>query len=195
MTEYAGVQKGHLRRYRFAERFINKLAPYKWRILDAACGFGYGSHILHESGHKVCGIEFNPTTIEQAKLDYPGPGFVFGDILQKPWAGQFDAVVSFETLEHIVEAPQVVASFYESLYPNGILIASVPNENRYKFKPEKFARDFSPHVRHYTPEEFYFLLDKEGFTVTGMYCQVDKLQEVTPGTDGRFLIYTAVKEA
>jgi hypothetical protein len=91
-------------------------------------------------------------------------------------------LVSFETLEHL-DAPETVLAI-----PAPLIIASVPNEERYPFSAERFAGDRYPHKRHYTPREFQDLLEKSGYQVDEWYCQKDKLGDIHPGTDGIFLI-------
>jgi hypothetical protein len=70
-----------------------------------------------------------------------------------------------------------------------LLIASVPNEEKYPFSAEKFAKDKYPHKRHYTPKQFEELLNSSGYEVTEKFCQADKHGDIKPGTEGRFLIF------
>jgi 2-polyprenyl-3-methyl-5-hydroxy-6-metoxy-1,4-benzoquinol methylase len=176
------IKKDHVNRYRFAERYVTG------RTLDAACGCGYGSKILLETASEVVGVDDSIEAIEWAREFFRGPQFIKGRIEESPWSGQFETVVSLETLEHLQEPEEALKAFRRACV--GTLIASVPNEDLYPFKAETFANDDSPHYRHYTPEEFQDLLERHGFKVTGKYCQVSKIEpEVVKGTDGRYLIY------
>lgn len=176
------IREDHVFRYKFA------LDGLKGKILDAACGCGYGSWILSH-GNEVTGVDIEPSAIEYARLNYSGPKYILGDIQKKPWKGKFDAAVSFETLEHLAEPVKVLKHFRQSA---DTLIASVPNEDVTPFKPENFANDVYPHLRHYTPTQFAELLDLGGWTVLSMHCQTHKQAEVTYGTDGMFLVYVCV---
>ncbi len=98
-------------------------------------------------------------------------------------------MVSLETIEHLKDPRQALEAFRRSCV--GTLIASVPNEERYPFKAETFARDESPHFRHYRPEEFEDLLKSCGFKVTERFCQKDKKGEIYAGSDGMFMIFIA----
>lgn len=158
----------------------------KGRVLDAACGCGYGSKILHDAGNKVVGVDFYPLAVEWATTRFPGPEYLCADISDRPWSGGFDWIVSLETIEHLKYPVPVLKAFREA---DCRLVVSTPNEELYKFRPEKFAKDHSPHFRHYTPKEFDDLLAGVGFKVVSRHCQVDKCSEVTPGTDGIFLVY------
>lgn len=85
-----------------------------------------------------------------------------------------------------MDSPETVLAIQAPL-----IIASVPNEERYPFSAERFAGDKYPHKRHYTPDQFHSLLNDAGFVVESRWCQKDKQGEVVKGTDGIFLIYVA----
>jgi 2-polyprenyl-3-methyl-5-hydroxy-6-metoxy-1,4-benzoquinol methylase len=176
------IKKDHVNRYRFAKQHVTG------RVLDAACGCGYGSKILRENAVEAVGVDDSIEAIEWAREFFRGPQFINGKIEEAPWTGKFETIVSLETLEHIKNPEEALKAFRRSCI--GTLIASVPNENLYPFKAEVFANDDSPHFRHYRPEEFQDLLEWSGFKVVGRFCQVSKQEpEVVKGTDGRYLIY------
>ena len=175
------IRADHVNRYRFA---VNHIGSGK-RVLDAACGCGYGSRMLQDAGNKVVGVDICPEAILYAGEHYNGVGYLLSDIRDKPWVGMFDAIVSFETIEHLPEGS--LRLFRESV--DGVFICSVPNQDSYPFVAENFARDVYPHLRHYTPFEFDEVLAQAGFKVTERYCQKSKKGEVVEGTDGMFLVY------
>lgn len=172
------IRRDHVQRYRFA---ASKIKPKSF-ILDVACGCGYGSKLLHDLGFSVYGVDIDQEAIEYAKTHHNGPHFIQG--MAEDAYGPFDAVVSFETLEHLENPKEALKNFEAP-----ILWSSVPNEERYPFDPEKFKDDAYPHKRHYTPKEFESLLNDGGFEVFERYCQKDKQGDVIKGTDGIFLIY------
>jgi len=171
------IRRDHVQRYLFAANRI----PRGSKVLDLACGCGYGSWILHGAGLEVTGADISDEAIFYAKRYYQGPTY----LLQKAedTQGSWDALVTFETLEHL-ENPEVLLGAVRS----PLVIASVPNEERYPFVAEKFAQDEYPHKRHYTPDEFAELLRSCGVNEIEWYCQKDKFGDVVPGTDGLFLI-------
>ena len=172
------IRRDHVLRYRFAASRIQKGAE----VLDIACGCGYGSKILHDARLKITGIDISQDAIEYAAKNYPGPCYLqakaedLGDL-------SFDAVVSFETLEHLKEPERLLAKTKTDL-----LIASVPNEEKYPFWADRFAGDEYPHQRHYTPAQFHELLDNANYSVLEWFTQKDKKGDITPGMDGLFLI-------
>lgn len=158
------------------------------RILDSACGCGYGSLILSQGEKDVTGVDVSQEAINWANKWFPGPKYVAGKIEDSPWDGEFDTIVSIETIEHMREPRKALDAFRRSC--RGELIVTVPNEELYPFKAENFVNDESPHFRHYRPMEFEDLLSASGFKVTERFCQVSKFEpEVVAGTNGKFLIY------
>ena len=92
----------HISRYRFASQFIQRGAS----ILDCACGSGYGSHILSRQAGTVTGVDHSTEAIAYAKSRYSGEKMCFIEkkIEHLDFAPEsFDALISFETIEHISE--------------------------------------------------------------------------------------------
>ncbi|MBZ0091091.1 MAG: class I SAM-dependent methyltransferase [Sulfuricellaceae bacterium] len=116
----------HVQRYRFAlERLKNS------RVLDAACGCGYGSFILANNGaNRVTGVDIDPESISYSNRIYKmdGISFVVGNALTLPSeSGQMDAVVSYETIEHLGRPIEFLTEINRVLRPGGTLILSAPN--------------------------------------------------------------------
>lgn len=169
-------------------RYVLASSVAEGRVLDAACGCGYGSRFLWEKTQDVVGVDIHPPAIEWANKHFPGPSYLVGDLEKEPWEGRFQAVVSLETLEHLPRPEIALEGFRRAC--RGVLVASVPNEEVYPFDPKKFEGDQYPHQRHYTPGEFDQLLTSCGWKVLDRFSQKSK-QEPIPqaGTAGAFLIY------
>jgi 2-polyprenyl-3-methyl-5-hydroxy-6-metoxy-1,4-benzoquinol methylase len=175
------IKQDHVNRYRFAKDYVSG------RVLDAACGCGYGSKLLLEKASDVVGVDASQEAIDWANEYFSGPSYIKGRIEEAPWTGEFEAVVSLETLEHLPNPEEALKAFRRCAKR---LIASVPNELLYPFDARAFANDSSPHFRHYTPDEFTALLEGAGFKVLERYCQASKHQpEVVPGMAGRFMVF------
>jgi SAM-dependent methyltransferase len=180
----ADIAPDHRKRYEWAaERLLKSIGPGK-RVLDAACGVGYGAQILAEAGFVVTAIDIVPQVIEVASQAYKHENLTYRCAdLETADLGEFDAVVSFETLEHIPDAPLVVERFRRAA---PVLIASVPNETVLPFEKSKWPF----HLRHYTPDEFAQLLN--GYQIAEWMTQHDKwVGTIVPGNDGRFHIVEA----
>jgi SAM-dependent methyltransferase len=79
-------------------RLVDTMVPRNARILDAGCGPGRVGGALARTGHHVVGVDVDPTLIEAAEQDHPGPRWLVGDLaeLDLPARGvtePFDAIV------------------------------------------------------------------------------------------------------
>lgn len=120
-------EKRHLARYHFATQFLQP----ELRVLDCACGSGYGSKLLAEKGLQVTGVDLCEQAIEHARKTYKNYDihFLCKDINNLDFSeASFDAVVTLETLEHITHdmCRQFLKNIRYYLKPGGILIASSP---------------------------------------------------------------------
>ena len=124
----------HLQRYMFASERIAGL-----RVLDLACGAGYGSYVLAQSAEReVLGVDLNADAVAYGLQHYSRPRLrlVVGDALN--WdlhEEKFDTVVSLETIEHLTNPHAFVAQVAKHLQPRGRLIVSAPNTLQYKRAP------------------------------------------------------------
>lgn len=141
----------HLARY----RFVKELCPGK-RVLDAACGEGYGSRLMALWGASyVEGVDISAEAIESARRNFAAENirFAVGDcerlndtISPEP----FDLVVSFETLEHVDDVHSYLESLKLACRPGGSIVISCPNDHwTYKLGG---SNEF--HKRRFTFEEF-----------------------------------------
>ena len=104
-------------------------------VLDIACGEGFGTALLARSAAKVIGIDIDPNVVSHAAEKYQAvtnASFVIGDCRAIPLDDRsVDLIVSFETIEHIVEHTKLVSEFDRVLRPNGAIIISSPNKENY----------------------------------------------------------------
>jgi len=122
----------HWHRYAFARRFARDK-----RVLDAACGEGYGTALLGAVAASALGIDIDLATIDKARARYADGTrvrFLATSCTGLPLpSAAFDVVVSFETIEHLdaEDQPDMLAEFARVLVPEGILIISSPNKRLY----------------------------------------------------------------
>ena len=132
------VHAEHLARYRMALQ----LAPSR-RVLDAACGTGYGTALLGAAASSAVGLDFDEATIAHAASRYQGCDFVAGTVEALPFeAGAFDLVVSFETIEHVNDPERALGELSRVLANEGVLAISTPNKHRYLVENEFHRREF-----------------------------------------------------
>ena len=120
----------HVARYTFARQFVRAGD----RVLDAACGLGYGAAILHDGTlcANVEGLDVDTWAIDYAQAHYaasrPRVRYTAADVttLGTRAEGTVDSVVSFETLEHLARPEAFVQQVARILTPGGRFICSVP---------------------------------------------------------------------
>lgn len=124
-----GRTEMHLRRYEFAA----SLAEGK-RVLDAACGTGYGCALLTERGGaaSAVGLDADPVAVAYAQRCF-GPGrpieYRVADATRTGLAdGSVGLITSFETIEHVPDPDALLAEFARVLGPDGTLVLSTPND-------------------------------------------------------------------
>jgi SAM-dependent methyltransferase len=121
----------HNHRYAFARRFVEGR-----RVLDIACGEGYGAALLAQVAASVTGVDIDADSIARASQTYAAASlrFVAGPATALPLPdASVDAIVSFETIEHLPAdaQPRMLAEFARVLAPGGIVILSSPNRPQY----------------------------------------------------------------
>lgn len=137
----------HLVRYRLAAT----LAKDK-RVLDLACGSGYGSELLAQAGaSSVLAVDLDPAVIAAASIRYPRPNLSFvvdnAETLATIADDSIDLVVSFETIEHLPDYQAYLAALVRVLAPTGLALISTPNK-------AVFGQKNPFHVREFTRSEF-----------------------------------------
>jgi ubiquinone/menaquinone biosynthesis C-methylase UbiE len=120
-------EQRHISRYKFASNFIGS----NDKVLDCACGSGYGSAIMSRNGSQVIGVDVNHEAIKFANRHYSGTSveFMLGDIGKLEFSeASFDVIVSIETLEHLPNAicRNYLRSVDSWLKKGGVFIASSP---------------------------------------------------------------------
>jgi SAM-dependent methyltransferase len=139
------------------------LAVYEWigarvlgaRVLDLACGEGYGSDVLARSAQEVVGVDANPEAHEHARLRYRRENLRFERGLVETFGepGSFDAVVFLQTIEHVQDPAAVLRHFRGLLAPGGIAYVSTPN--LLTLAPPGAEKSDNPwHLKEYRAEEF-----------------------------------------
>jgi ubiquinone/menaquinone biosynthesis C-methylase UbiE len=156
----------HWHRYHFAAR----IAAGK-RVLDVACGEGYGSALLALVADSVTGADLSAEAIAHARAAYPSlPQLAFVEApctrIPVPDAS-FDLVVSFETVEHIGEQEAFIDEIRRVLAPGGVLLISCPNKREYSDR-RQYANEF--HVKELYRDELAALLARR-FSHTAWYGQ------------------------
>jgi SAM-dependent methyltransferase len=142
-----------LERYEFAARHARA-----GRLLDIACGVGYGTRLLADRGAgriEALGVDLSPEAIDYARARYGGERtrFLAADARTFDDPSRFDTIVSIETIEHLPRPADFVARLVRLLRPGGLLVASVPTtpsvdanpHHLHDFSARSFRRLLAPH--------------------------------------------------
>jgi 2-polyprenyl-3-methyl-5-hydroxy-6-metoxy-1,4-benzoquinol methylase len=162
-----GMLLEHIARYYFALPYI------QGRVLDIACGTGYGSHLVAKDRKRevteIVGVDIDEQTIHYANKEYHHQKVTFmqGDALDPllpERLGMFDTILSFETVEHVEDDLTFMDHLYQMLKPGGTLVLSSPfGRGRGMPTSEPF------HVHQLTPKEFEGLFER--FSTVEIYYQ------------------------
>jgi len=171
----------HWHRYAFARA----LAPGR-RVLDAACGEGYGSALVARAGGAVLGLDIGADAVVHARARYADVArlrFEQADAtaLDAYPDASFDLILSFETIEHVHAQERMLDGFARLLAPGGLLLVSTPDKRTYT----DLTGEVNPHhVRELYRDEFEALLALR-FPVRRLYGQRNLFQSVLWSLDGR----------
>ena len=155
--------------------FRRHLVVYEWiaarvggrRVIDMACGEGYGSEVLARTAASVVGVDANPEAHEHARLRYTRANLRFARELVSTFSEPADAVVFLQTIEHVEQPGQVLAHFRSLLDGPGAVFVSTPNV--LTLAPKGQPRSDNPwHVHEYRFEEFQSLC-REQFANVELY--------------------------
>jgi SAM-dependent methyltransferase len=135
------IRHQHHHRYLFAARFCADRD-----VLDVACGEGYGSALLGAVARRVRGVDLDPETVTFAERNYATPNVSFrqGDAARLEEREAFDVVISFETIEHLVEHDAFIDGVCRALRPGGLLIISSPDKTIYT-DADEYKNEFHQH--------------------------------------------------
>jgi SAM-dependent methyltransferase len=175
------------------------------RVLDAACGHGYGSAILLALGaEEVLGVDTDPAGLEYARSHYAGPRVDFRrfDLIggEPGSLGSFEVVVSVETMEHL---PREAAGKYlerlrSHVAPGGTVLVTTPRrtgaEFRYRggtHRHEYSAAEFEAALRSAFPGSRISFLGIDEFRV---HDEPRLYSRLTTGIDERARIMVALVE-
>jgi SAM-dependent methyltransferase len=162
----------HCVRYRYAAEYIR---PGD-RVLDVACGLGYGSRMLFETSlaGSVLGVDLSDFGIDYACAHYGLPGkveYAVGDAesLSGIADASVDFIAAFETIEHVPHPDQYLQELKRVLAPGGRVMLCAPND-----WTDETGRDPNPfHLHVYTWDKLkdevssHFLLEKAFIQVAG----------------------------
>jgi len=120
-------------RYNLCKKYLKKLGK-KGLILDYGCGNGANTIFFKNAAKKIIGIDVEQNRVSEAIRE--AKQREIANIIYKKYNGRkipfkdqsFDAIISFEVLEHTKNDKHSLKDIWRTLKPNGILCLSVPNK-------------------------------------------------------------------
>ena len=106
--------------------YVQRLLPRPgMRVLDAGCGTGRVAVELARGGHRVVGVDSDPSMLAVART-HDGPRWVDADLAVLALPDRFDVVVAAGNVMVFLAPgtePQVVARLAAHLVPGGLLVS------------------------------------------------------------------------
>lgn len=172
-----GIRADHRARYEWA---AGRLAGKK--VVDAACGVGYGSKILAGAECQVRAFDRSGEALAFAKQHYnhdPRITYSEGELEEVQYPKAYDAVVCFEALEHTPKPDAVLRNFRQMA---SWLYVSVPNETVFPYTGQ------THHFRHYSAAQLEAMLNRNGWEVREWWGQEGIDSPVAERVNGRTLV-------
>ncbi|HWX96687.1 MAG TPA: class I SAM-dependent methyltransferase [Solirubrobacteraceae bacterium] len=141
--------------------FRRHLVVYDWiapllageRVIDMACGEGYGADVLARAASSVVGVDANPEAHEHARLRYARANLRFVRDLVETFSEPADAIVFLQTIEHLEHPERALEHFRALVGARGTVFLSTPNV--LTLAPTGAQRSGNPwHVHEYRAAEF-----------------------------------------
>lgn len=166
--EWALFFANHHARYHFAASHV----PHGngRRLLDVACGVGYGSRFLAEAtGAQVVAVDRDPHALDIARAKFESSRITWQQddavTLASLNTQRFDGIVSLETLEHLEQGEAFVSRLAQLVAPASPLVISTPN------RLASGHSGWTHHFREYSATEFVSLLTTSGFSRISLFGQ------------------------
>jgi 2-polyprenyl-3-methyl-5-hydroxy-6-metoxy-1,4-benzoquinol methylase len=115
-------------RHQFAYQHARQLVEGK-AVIDVGCGTGYGCKILAQKAQHVHGIDYNADAIAYCRKFYGAPNISYFQMeaASLEFAPMFDVGVSFQVIEHMVDAGGFIERMKRIVKPMGMILISTPN--------------------------------------------------------------------
>lgn len=157
----------HMERYKFARDFITE----DMVVLDAGCGFGYGTKYLAQSGAKIVAVDIAPDVLRRAAQWFYDDNikWLLGDVHTFPVPdNSVDCLVLLETIEHILDPYVLMREIHRVVKPGGRCIISTPNAEA----PSRMGVTNPYHWKEYGAVEFHSIVSRDFHTT--MYGYADR---------------------
>jgi SAM-dependent methyltransferase len=146
------------------------------RVLDIGCGAGStGSLLRPRQPERLVGIEIDPEAAARAREVYDEVLVGSCEKLLAAMDGEFDTILCYDVLEHLVDPWAALAQAHRLSAPGGRLHVSVPNARhlslmvdimlRGTFAYQAHGHRDDTHLRWFTPRDIETAITCAGFVI------------------------------
>jgi SAM-dependent methyltransferase len=165
-------------RIRWLEKLLDRL-PDGSSVLDIGCGSGLPADSLIAKSHRITGVDVSAAQIALARTNVPSGRFLHGDIRDLHFKeGEFDAVVTFYTFDHIPRTlhASALSQVHSWLRPGGWLLLSIEAADINDVTDDWLGQPMFFSI--YPPEITLSIVADAGFSIVE-----SGIEEQTEGTD------------
>jgi 2-polyprenyl-3-methyl-5-hydroxy-6-metoxy-1,4-benzoquinol methylase len=154
---------------RNGEHLLNALARQTaaGRLLEIGSSWGGFLTLAASRGWKVAGVELSPDTAHWA-CEHDGHEVHCGTLASSPFIGrgQFDVVVAWHVIEHLVDPLEFLGQAYSCLKPGGIIALRTPNIASFVARVNGRLWEWfgaPTHLTLFSPRSLAKLVERAGF--------------------------------
>ncbi|MBL7859055.1 MAG: class I SAM-dependent methyltransferase [Cyclobacteriaceae bacterium] len=138
----------------------------KGQVLEVGCGEGRGVSLLLDKASDFTAVDKIKLVIEALQQKYPTGRFLSMNI--PPLSGlpdnTYDAVVSFQVIEHINDDFLFLKEIHRVLKPGGIALLTTPNRSMSLSRNPWHIREYLPHELKTLAEKIFPHVEMKGIT-------------------------------
>ena len=141
---------------------LDRYFPSARSFLELGCGNGYVIDRVRQihPDWRLVGTELFEEGLANARIRMPsGVELTQMDATRNPYDAEFDVAGAFDVIEHIEDAPAVLAGMFEAVKPGGGLLITVP-QHKWLWSGADVA---AHHVKRYTKRELAGEIRDAGF--------------------------------
>lgn len=148
-------------RHVFVYKVLESILKPTDRVLEVGFGEGYGTNMIAQLTDSVIGLDVNEEAVHYADKRYASDNCTFklfdGDRI--PFAdAEFNAVVSYQVIEHIEDDRAYLEEIARVLKNGGCLVLTTPNR-KHRLEPDQDPWN-SFHIREYSDSQLKRLMEK-----------------------------------
>ena len=144
-----------------------------WRLMEIGCGSGVLLQTAIARGWQADALELSPELAAIARETNPTSQITVSDVLDHTTgAGDYDAVMALDVLEHVLDPVLMLRNCCGLLKPGGLLLLQTPNTSSLRFRTQGAAwemMDPDQHINLFSPRGLVALLGRSCFEIVSLH--------------------------